>query len=160
MTLCARKNPQENPYHKTYFKKVHTFFNNIKHKNIRYNTKQFYDQISKVTVLIRSVNIRTDILKCSVGSFQNKTPSRSFLNKHPGRGKKNLDRFLRLGIRNTKSVLGKNTLQMLLFTHYRDFYQKIHSCKQMCFMTPLKSGQIREKTTKALLKCHKEKKYC
>ena len=69
MTLCARKNPQENPYHKTYFKKVHTFFNNIKHKNIRYNTKQFYDQSSKVTVLIRSVNIRTDILKCSVGSF-------------------------------------------------------------------------------------------
>ena len=69
MTLCARKNPQENLYYKTYFKKVHTFFNNIKHKNIRYNTKQFYDQISKVTVLIRSVNIRTHILKCSVGSF-------------------------------------------------------------------------------------------
>ena len=30
----------------------------------------------------------------------------------------------------------------------------------MCFMTPLRSGQIREKTTKVLLKCHKEKKYC
>ena len=30
----------------------------------------------------------------------------------------------------------------------------------MCFMTSLKSGQIREKTTKALLKCHKEKKFC
>lgn len=71
--LCKKKN-QKNPYYKTYFKKriVHTFFNNIKHKNvktIRCNTKEFYDQISKVTVLIRSVNIRTDILKCSVGSF-------------------------------------------------------------------------------------------